>query len=150
MLCDCYLKNGKVYLPTMGQMDKGFYRDIEPVAVVSVADEEGLSRALRDTINRGNPTVRSLGPDAYPEPIVLKYAGAKNWSAFERGALTWSIRERNGIYRIVGQQLHRSGKGWQDDPEQTITFPPGTTTDDVIERMIVILQDAARTGSKKQ
>ena len=77
MLCDCYLKNGKVYLPTMGQMDKGFYRDIEPVAVVSVADEEGLSRALRDTINRGNPTVRSLGPDAYPEPHRIKIRWGK-------------------------------------------------------------------------
>jgi hypothetical protein len=33
---------------------------------------------------------------------------------------------------------------WMDDPEQTFIFPPGSTVDDVVERMIAILQDAAR------
>jgi hypothetical protein len=32
----------------------------------------------------------------------------------------------------------------RDDPEQIITFPPSATADDVIERMIAILQNAAR------
>jgi hypothetical protein len=33
---------------------------------------------------------------------------------------------------------------WRDDPEQTIAFPPGATVDDVVERMIAILQAAVR------
>ncbi len=31
-----------------------------------------------------------------------------------------------------------------DDPEQVITFPSGSTVDQVVDRMIAILQDAAR------
>jgi hypothetical protein len=31
-----------------------------------------------------------------------------------------------------------------EDPEQRVEFPPGTAVDQVIDRMIVILQDAAR------
>jgi hypothetical protein len=31
---------------------------------------------------------------------------------------------------------------WRDDPEQIISFPAGATADEVIERMIAILQAA--------
>jgi hypothetical protein len=31
-----------------------------------------------------------------------------------------------------------------EDPDQTIEFPPGTTRDQVIDRMIAMLQEAAR------
>ena len=40
MYGDVYLRNGTVYLPTMGQMGEGFYRGIEPVAVVSISDTD--------------------------------------------------------------------------------------------------------------
>jgi hypothetical protein len=33
---------------------------------------------------------------------------------------------------------------WRDDPEQTILFPPGTSVEIVIDRMVAILQEAAR------
>src|ERR1700739_2642387 len=33
-----YLRKSIVYVPTMGIMEKGFYRGIEPVAVVSVTN----------------------------------------------------------------------------------------------------------------
>ena len=38
---------------------------------------------------------------------------------------------------------------WRDDPEQIITFPPGATADEVIERMIAILQAAVPGNSTK-
>jgi hypothetical protein len=31
-----------------------------------------------------------------------------------------------------------------EEPEQTIEFPPGTTLDHVIDRMVATLQDAAQ------
>ena len=37
---------------------------------------------------------------------------------------------------------HRKGY-WEEDPDQTIEFRRGTSIDEVIDRMIVILQDAA-------
>ena len=75
--------------------------------------------------------------------VLLKYAGVKHWSAFERGMLFWDISENDGIFRIASQRKEPDGM-WRDDPEQIITFPPGATADDVIERMIAILQGAVR------
>ena len=78
----------------------------------------------------------------YPQPVVVKYAGVKSWGAFARGASPWNIKEKDGIHQIVG---HWKGpSGWVEDPEQTIKFPAGTTLDQVIDRMIAILQEAAR------
>jgi len=49
-----YLRKGKVFIPTFGRVDKGLYRDIEPVVVVDVSDTGALRQALRETIVRGN------------------------------------------------------------------------------------------------
>jgi hypothetical protein len=73
---------------------------------------------------------------------VVKYAGVKSWGTFARGASPWSIKENDGIYQLVGNQ--KGPTGWVEDPEQRVEFPPGTAVDQVIDRMIVILQDAAR------
>jgi hypothetical protein len=55
----------------------------------------------------------------------------------------WSIKYNDGLFQIVGQQKHANGM-WKDDPEHRYTFPSAATADDVIARMIAILQDAAR------
>lgn len=147
MYCHFYLRNGTVYVPTLGKMDEGFYRGVEPVAVVSASNTEVLRQALADTIARGNPQVPMLKRREWPPPVVLKYAGVKSWSAFERGAALWGLEEKDGSFQIIGKARKTDGSRI-DDPEQTITFPLGTPTDDVIERIIAILQQAAR-GAKQ-
>jgi hypothetical protein len=132
-----------VFVPTFGRVDKGLYRDIEPVAVVDVSDADALRQALSETIARGNPPTSYYprgGP--YPQPVVVKYAGVKRWSSFARSASPWNIKEKDGVYQIVGHQ--KGPSGWVEDPEQMIKFPVGTTLDQVIDRMIAILQEAAR------
>jgi hypothetical protein len=57
MNCHISLRNGIVYMPTMGKMSKGFYRGVEPVAVVAAENTEALRQALNGTIARGNPAV---------------------------------------------------------------------------------------------
>jgi hypothetical protein len=141
MYCNLYLRKGKVLIPTFGRVDIGLYRDIEPVTVVDVLDADALRRAFHETIARGNPPVGPY-PRPNPPPVVLKHAGVKSWGAFARGASPWNIKRRGGIYQIVGHQ--KGPDGWVEDPEQKIEFPPGTTLDQVIDRMIAILQDAAR------
>jgi hypothetical protein len=74
---------------------------------------------------------------------VLKYAGVKTWAAFARSASSWSVKEQDGKYQIIGYRTHHDGH-WEEDPEQRITFPPRSTQDEVIDRMIAILQDADR------
>jgi hypothetical protein len=67
----------------------------------------------------------------------------KSWGAFARGASPWAIEKRDGKYRIIRYRWEPNN--WVQDPEQTVEFPPGTTLDQVIDRMIAILQEAART-----
>jgi hypothetical protein len=142
MLFSTYLRRGIVYVPTVARREGGAYTDIEPVAVVPVTNTEELHRAIIEAINRKNITV-PVPKGKWPPPILPKYAGVKNWSAFARDANTWSIEEKDGGYQIGGYRMHRKGY-WEEDPEQKIEFPPGTTVDFVIDRMIAILQEVAR------
>jgi hypothetical protein len=143
MHCHIYFRNYTVYVPTMGKMGKGFYRGVEPVAVVSASNTEALRQALTATIARGNPDVPKLLRREWPPPVLLKYAGVKSWSAFERGMLLWNIVEKDGIYQIAGHAKQPNGM-WKEDPEQTIKFVPGTSVGDVINRMVAIVEEAAR------
>ncbi len=147
MLFHCYLRRGVVYVPTVAKRETGAYTDIDPVAVLPVTNTEGLRRALLDAIARKNIIIPNPPKDNWPPPVLLRYAGVKTWSAFARGAAVWSIEETGRNYQIVGYRTHRNGY-WEKDPEQKIEFPPGSTADQVIDRMIAILQEAARGSSK--
>jgi hypothetical protein len=144
MLSSCYLRDGLVYVPTLARREREpVYTDIEPVGVVPVANTEAVRRTLLCAIARKNPTIPNPDQKARDAPsIILKYAGVRSWSAFYRNASTWSIREDDGVYKIVGYSKHPKGY-WQQDPEQQMQFPVGTTVDDVVDRMITILQEAA-------
>jgi hypothetical protein len=146
MHCDLSLRNGVVYIPTMGKMDKGFYRGVEPVAAVQASNTDALRQALAETIARGNPHVPMLRRRDWPPPVVLKYAGVKSWSAFARGMRLWGIVEKDGCFQIAEQEKKSDGM-WRDDPSQVVDFPSGATVDEVVDRMITILQVAARKAS---
>ncbi len=143
MLFHGYLKKGIVYVPTVVQLQTGAYVDVEPVAVVPSANTDALHRAFSDAIERKNAIVPNPPKDKWPPPVLLKYAGVKNWSAFARGASVWSIEESNGDYQIVGYRTHPKGY-WEQDPAQVTKFQSGAAVDDVIDRMIAILQEASR------
>ena len=49
----------------------------------------------------------------------------------------------DGNYQIGGYRDHPDGY-WAPDPEKKVDFPPGSRVEVVIDRMIAILQDAAR------
>lgn len=142
MHCTCYLRQATVYIPTLGMMDKGLYRDIEPVAVAPLSNPDAVRQAFAKAFARGNPQVPiPKHPDTSPS-VLLKYAGVKNWRAFARDAATWSIDERDGIYKILGYAKDPP-RGWTHDRSQDENFPAGTSASEVIDRMIAILQKAA-------
>jgi hypothetical protein len=145
MHCHCYLRKGIVYIPTQGQIHKGLYLDIEPVAAVPLSDTEAVHHAFAETIARGNPNVPLPKQSEIPSPLLPKYAGVKTWSAFARDSSTWAISDRDGIFRITGYR--KDGRGWVPDSDTLQTFPPGTAADRVIDRMIAILEEAAANGS---
>ena len=130
----------------MGKMDRGFYRGVEPVAVVPASNIEEIRQALRTTIARGNPVAPILRRSEIPPPVLLKYAAVKSWSAFERGMLFWDITAEHGMFRIAGQRKQSDGM-WRDDPEQIVTFPPGRAADEVVERMIAIPASGSSPGT---
>jgi hypothetical protein len=148
MLHSCYLREGIVYVPTVATREREpVYTDIEPVAVVPVINTDGVRRALSDSIARKNVVIATPNSKALREPpILLKYAGVPSWSAFFHSASTWSITQKSGAYQILGYRKHPK-KYWEEDPSQKTQFPPGTPVDDVIDRMIAILQEAAGEDS---
>jgi hypothetical protein len=127
----------------MGKMGEGFYRGIEPVAVVAVQDTDGLREALIATITRGNPDVPMLKRRDWPPPVTLKYAKVKTWSAFERGLLLWGLEEKDSIFVIDNYAKSPNGM-WVKAPEKRIIFPAETSVSEVVDRMITTLQESAR------
>jgi hypothetical protein len=142
MHCSIDLRNGIVYIPTMGKMGEGFYRGIEPVAVVAVQDTDALREALIATITRGNPDVPMLKRRDWPPPVTLKYAKVKTWSAFERGLQLWGLEEKNAVF-VIDTYSKSPNRMWVKIPEKRISFPVATPVNEVIDRMIAILQEAA-------
>lgn len=147
MLYKCYLKKGTVYLPTTLNQGIARYINTDPVAVVPVMDTERLRRAMRETIPEENAFRAPTVEDARKPPVILKYTGDKSWSAFMRGASSWSIYEKDGIFQIEPYRVHPKGY-WEPDRDQFIKFPSGTPIDAVIDRMIAILQHAASASTK--
>jgi hypothetical protein len=143
MLLHCYLRNGVIYVPTVVRLTTGAYMNVEPIAVVPAASTEDLRRAFSDTITRGNKVVPNPPKDEWPPSVLAKYAGVKTWTAFARNTSGWNIEETEGRYQIVGYRNHPDGY-WVPDSEKKIDFPPGSRAAVVIDRMIAILQDAAR------
>jgi hypothetical protein len=146
MLITCYLRKGIVYVPTMARRASGpIYTDVEPMAISSLDDSIAVRQALRESLKRGNPIIPDRDPQAREAPpVVLKYASVRSWSAFFRSAWTWSIRDDDGLFKIIGYRKHPKGY-WEQDIENEISFPLGTTVDEVIDRVIGILQETART-----
>jgi hypothetical protein len=66
MYVDISLRQGIVYIPTMGKMDRGFYRGVEPVGTVEVSNTEALCEAIAAAITRGNPPVPILSRRDWP------------------------------------------------------------------------------------
>lgn len=143
-----YLRRNVVFVPTTGVLAEGpIYRQMEPVEVVPLSNTDGVRRALHSVIERGNPPAPRYSAGKFPPPVLLKYAGVKTWSTFERGALTWGIRQSDEFFQIVGYRRHATKGYWEEDPQQKIQFPSGTPIDAVVDRMIAILQEAARNNA---
>jgi hypothetical protein len=48
-----------------------------------------------------------------------------------------------GIFLSPAIEPHRDNY-WTEDPDQKTEFPPNASVDEVVDRMIAILQDAAQ------
>ena len=140
MVWHCFLRRGVVFVPSTDRTEAGFYMDVDPVEVVPLSDPDGVARALRRTVTRGNPIIPTPSRFAKIEPPVLKYSGVKSWSTFARSAILWGIGQRHGIFYIDAYKK-RSDRGWEEDFERRIAFPPSATIEEVCERLVAILRN---------
>jgi hypothetical protein len=147
MLIECYLREGIVYVPTVARRASSpIYTTIEPIAVVRLNDLDAVRTSLVDALERGNAIISDPDPQALrAPPIILKYARVRSWAAFFRTAWSWSITQEDGAYQILGYRKHPKGY-WEEDQSQKIQFRPQASRDDVVDRMIAILQKTARAA----
>lgn len=137
----CYLRKGIVFLPVMKKTEAGFYICVDPVSMINVTSTTELRRAIGIALARPIPIVSTPPRDAKLNNI-LEVTGLRSLSAFDRSAVCWAIKEHQGIWKIAIQRSHKEGGG--DDKSQLITFPPGTSVDEVSDRLFQVIQEKAR------
>jgi hypothetical protein len=139
------LYNGTVHIPT--SYFNGFFVENAPVASVPVEQTEGLQQAILAAIERGNPPISRdqarvlIHGKGSP---VLKATGARSWYVLDRQTSgLWSLVEKDGVYQIrVDQPMEP--RGWHEDKTKRVEFPPGTSVEDVINRLIAMIQERAQ------
>jgi hypothetical protein len=142
LLLNCYLKKNIVYIPTLARVKTGGYLIVEPISVVPASDTAGLRNALKAAVTREMLVVPSFPPrEQQANPAILKYAHEKSYSAFVRGASAWHVDDRDGVYRIFPQKKGQP-RGWVDDIDRMVEFPPGTAVDEVCDRLVSMMQAA--------
>jgi hypothetical protein len=142
------LYKGVVQIPTSYLVERdGFFVTDTPLASVSVEQTENLRQAIVTAIVRGNPPISRdqaraiLHSDDDP---LLKSTGARSWFVLDRQTRgLWSITDTNGVYEIRVDQPMKP-RGWHEDKSKRVAFPAGTSLNDVITRLIAMIQDRAR------
>ena len=139
------LHNGVVHIPTSYR--GGFFIEDAPIESVPVEQTDELRQAILVAIGRGNPPISQddantrVGRKDRP---LLKAAGVRSWYVLDRQtAGLWSSTDRNGVYEIrVDQPMEP--RGWHEDKSKRVQFPPGTSVEDVITRLITMIQERAQ------
>jgi hypothetical protein len=112
-----------------------------------VEQTERLRQAILTAIGRGNPTISRDQARALlhsKDDPLLKATGARSWHVLDRHTQgLWSIDENNELYQIRVDEPMQP-RGWHEDKSKRIEFPPGTPVEDVIDRLIAMIQECAR------
>jgi hypothetical protein len=127
----------------------GPYVETEPVQVVPVSDAGALAQAFEQAIRTGNPSITEDQKSALPKWMTADRTGVKSWSAFARGALTWSLEtdRKTGEYSLhAGVRI--KGNGWSDDPVPAFNLPADTSVPEIARRAAAAVQDAAKLHAR--
>jgi hypothetical protein len=137
-----------VQIPTSYAIQRGFYFKYTPLQSVPVEQTERLRDAIRTAIERGNPSISRDEVTAISgskNPPMLAATGARSWHALDRQTKgSWSIKESNSAYEIRVNEPMQQPRGWHEDKTKRVQFPAGTPVEDVIDRLITMIQERAR------
>jgi len=143
MLLDFVVRKGVVYVPTLAKTEAGFYRTVEPVAVVELSDTQALKSALKGKLLEGNPLIPTPEPGTQRTFVLLKYSAVKSLSRFDKDAAYWTISEENGVYEF-GPLKRRKDRGWEEDSKAMTQLPPGSSVDDVTDAVVESVQSSLK------
>lgn len=90
-LTSVYRHGLRFFVPTLAVTADGIYLETEPVEVVESRDARALAAAIEAARARGHAVIPTPPQGGYPEPAVVRRAGAGSWRAFETRARLWSI-----------------------------------------------------------
>ncbi len=114
-----YIIGNKAIIPTVARTQAGYYLEVEPVTHLDLADPK-LSEAMRKSLDGGNPIVPTSSRATFPEPVVLRYTGAKSWKKFAELADCWTVTERNGTFVLGRSERDADGVYWGAKEKLTI------------------------------
>ena len=148
MIVSPLLHKDVVHIPTSYRVaSDGFSYEHTPLESVPVEQTERLYQTILAAVGRGNPPMSrdEFGNLSTSKTTpMLMATGARSWHALDREMKgSWSITDRNGFYEIRVDQPMQP-RGWHEDKAQRIEFPPGTPVEDVITRLIAMIQERAR------
>lgn len=142
------LHKGVVHIPTSYLVERdGFYVHDTPLESVPVEQTEAMRQAILATIKRGNLRIsrdQARAAIHSKDDPLLRATGARSWYALDREMTgSWSLVEKDGLYQIrVDQPMETHG--WHEDESKRVRFPAGTAIEEVIERLIAMIQEYAR------
>ena len=138
-----------VYIPTSYIVERdGFFFEGTPIESVPVEQTEGLRRAILTAMGRGNPPISrdkvSAAVSDSKKSAMLAAAHARSWYVLDRQTTgLWSLAEEEGLYKIRVKQPMQP-RGWHEDKTKRVEFLPGTPVDEVIDRLIAMIQERTR------
>jgi hypothetical protein len=129
-------KNGAILIPYNAKTEAGFWISVEPVEIAHADDEASILNGVRKIAALGVITVPTPARDAFPKPIILKYAGSNSWSAFQKIHMLVDLEENaNGQFSV--QPWRRAeGRSYEPDLAAFKLLPIGATLGDAVADVI--------------
>jgi hypothetical protein len=129
-----YIRNGYAFVPTVARTDAGFFLDIDPVAMLAENDRESLIQAIVRSIATGNPLVPTPARSAYQTPAVVRAAGVKTWSTFEKGARCYTLYRTEREFEIP--VMERAEDGWMENRGNSKKFLLSSSHEEVARALV--------------
>lgn len=144
-----YIREGKVFIPTVARTDAGYFVDVDPVFVHPVQDRQAIMGSVRSVIAGGNPVIPAFSRESFPKPVVLRYAKVKSWRAFQALASAFQLCLTDSGYEI--QPLRKAGPNhFEEDFERLVKLPPGITVDEFAREFVqrFLTNEASAAGKQ--
>lgn len=147
MHISCDLYKGVVYIPTSYKVRGSYHYLHTPVSVVPAAQTDNLRNAFLGAMVRGNPPITEdevIDLQANNKSAILQATGARSWAKYDRERVgVWSLVRDDGVYAIYVKHPMKP-RGWHEDKSKRVVFPEGTAAEDVIARLVELIQERQR------